>query len=200
MLDSDLRTAPISLLPSVPLTRGVPLVVVGSTATQYDRYAELVVRDAAAPAWSRPRRPASPRPAIWRGDRRRRPDSRLAGQAAIVTGASEGLGRIIAGGLAEAGCALVLAARRRAGWRRWPARSPPREAGLPSSRATSPTPGTPTRWSRAAWTPSAAWTGWLNAGNATLGPAEEEDMAEFADVLDVNLAARPPWPRRPPRR
>ncbi len=44
VLDSDLRTAPISLLPSVPLTRGVPLVVVGETPTQYDRYAELVVR------------------------------------------------------------------------------------------------------------------------------------------------------------
>ena len=39
MLDSDLRTAPISLLPSVPLTRGVPLVLVGETPTQYDRYA-----------------------------------------------------------------------------------------------------------------------------------------------------------------
>ena len=30
VLDSDLRTAPISLLPSVPLTRGAPLVVVGA--------------------------------------------------------------------------------------------------------------------------------------------------------------------------
>jgi len=39
VLDSDLRTAPISLLPSVPLTRGVPLVLVGETPTQYDRYA-----------------------------------------------------------------------------------------------------------------------------------------------------------------
>ena len=48
VLDSDLRTAPISLLPSVPLTRGAPLVVVGETPTQYDRYAELVVRAPAA--------------------------------------------------------------------------------------------------------------------------------------------------------
>lgn len=48
ILDSDLRTAPISLLPSVPLTRGAPLVVVGETPTQYDRYAELVVRAPAA--------------------------------------------------------------------------------------------------------------------------------------------------------
>jgi NAD-dependent deacetylase len=44
VLDSDLRTAPISLLPSVPLTRGAPLLVVGATPTQYDRYARLLVR------------------------------------------------------------------------------------------------------------------------------------------------------------
>ena len=44
VLDSDLRTAPISQLPSVPLTRGAPLLVVGQTPTQYDRYARLLVR------------------------------------------------------------------------------------------------------------------------------------------------------------
>jgi NAD-dependent deacetylase len=44
VLDSDLRTAPISLLPSVPLTRGAPLLVVGATPTQYDRYARVLVR------------------------------------------------------------------------------------------------------------------------------------------------------------
>ena len=44
VLDSDLRTAPISLLPSVPLTRGVPLYLAGETPTQYDRYAARVVR------------------------------------------------------------------------------------------------------------------------------------------------------------
>jgi len=48
VLDSDLRTAPISLLPSVPLTRGAPLVVIGETPTQYDRYAALVVRTPSA--------------------------------------------------------------------------------------------------------------------------------------------------------
>ena len=37
---------------------------------------------------------------------------RLDGQAAIVTGASSGLGAIIADALADAGCAVVLAARR----------------------------------------------------------------------------------------
>jgi NAD-dependent deacetylase len=48
VLDSDLRTAPISLLPSVPLTRGAPLVLIGETPTQYDRYAHTVVRASSA--------------------------------------------------------------------------------------------------------------------------------------------------------
>ena len=48
VFDSDLRTAPISLLPSVPLTRGAPLVLIGETPTQYDRYAHMVVRSSSA--------------------------------------------------------------------------------------------------------------------------------------------------------
>jgi len=48
VLDSELRTVPISLLPSVPLTRGTPLIIVGEVPTQYDRYAEVVVREPAA--------------------------------------------------------------------------------------------------------------------------------------------------------
>lgn len=49
VVDCDLRTVPISLLPSVPLTRGVPLVMIGETATQYDRYAEVVAREPSEP-------------------------------------------------------------------------------------------------------------------------------------------------------
>lgn len=45
VVDSELRTVPMSLLPSVPLTRGVPLAMVGSLATQYDRYAEVLIRE-----------------------------------------------------------------------------------------------------------------------------------------------------------
>jgi NAD-dependent deacetylase len=52
VLDSELRTAPISLLPSVPLTRKVPLAVIGDAATQYDRYAALVIRGSSAPVLS----------------------------------------------------------------------------------------------------------------------------------------------------
>ena len=49
VLDSELRTAPVSLLPSVPLTRGAGLVLIGPHPTQYDRYARLVVRGPSAP-------------------------------------------------------------------------------------------------------------------------------------------------------
>ena len=48
VLDSDLRTAPISPLPSVPLTRGAPLVLIGETPTQYDRYAHTAIRSPSA--------------------------------------------------------------------------------------------------------------------------------------------------------
>lgn len=49
VIDCDLRTVPMSLLPSVPLTRGVPLVMLGETATQYDRYASVVIREPSEP-------------------------------------------------------------------------------------------------------------------------------------------------------
>ena len=49
VIDSDLRTVPMSLLPSVPLTRNVPLVMIGETATQYDRYAHVLVRERSEP-------------------------------------------------------------------------------------------------------------------------------------------------------
>ncbi|MEQ8834355.1 MAG: Sir2 family NAD-dependent protein deacetylase [Miltoncostaeaceae bacterium] len=44
VIDSDLRTVPISLLPSVPLTRGAGVVLIGPEPTRYDRYARMVVR------------------------------------------------------------------------------------------------------------------------------------------------------------
>lgn len=49
VIDSDLRTVPMSLLPSVPLTRNVPLIMIGETATQYDRYAHVLVRAPSEP-------------------------------------------------------------------------------------------------------------------------------------------------------
>jgi NAD-dependent deacetylase len=44
VIDSDLRTVPISLLPSVPLTRGAGVILIGATPTRYDRYARRVIR------------------------------------------------------------------------------------------------------------------------------------------------------------
>ncbi len=49
VIDCELRTVPMSLLPSVPLTRGVPLVMIGETGTQYDRYASVVLREPSEP-------------------------------------------------------------------------------------------------------------------------------------------------------
>lgn len=49
VIDSDLRSVPMSLLPSVPLTRGVPLIMLGTIATQYDRYASVLVREPSEP-------------------------------------------------------------------------------------------------------------------------------------------------------
>lgn len=44
VIDSDLRTVPISLLPSVPLTRGAGVILIGAEPTRYDRYAQRVIR------------------------------------------------------------------------------------------------------------------------------------------------------------
>ncbi len=44
VLDTQLRTDPMAMLPSVPLRQGSKLAIVGSTPTQYDRYADLVIR------------------------------------------------------------------------------------------------------------------------------------------------------------
>lgn len=49
VIDSDLRTVPMSLLPSVPLTRNVPLVMIGEIKTQYDRYATVLLREPSEP-------------------------------------------------------------------------------------------------------------------------------------------------------
>lgn len=49
VIDSDLRAVPMSLLPSVPLTRGVPLIMLGDIPTQYDRYASVLVREPSEP-------------------------------------------------------------------------------------------------------------------------------------------------------
>ena len=43
ILDTQLRTDPMAMLPSVPLKRGAKVAIVGTTRTRYDRYAKLVI-------------------------------------------------------------------------------------------------------------------------------------------------------------
>ncbi|MFN8111263.1 MAG: SDR family oxidoreductase [Thermoleophilia bacterium] len=118
------------------------------------------------------------------------PMFRLDGQAAIVTGASEGLGRMMAGGLAEAGCAVLLAARTeerleetaaaiRAGGGR--VEVCPTDVTHPGS-AELLVDTCRERFGRLDGVV-------LNAGAAALCPAESEDMDGFTHVMDVNLTA-----------
>lgn len=115
---------------------------------------------------------------------------RLDGQAAIVTGASEGLGRIMAGGLAEAGCGLVLTARTAD---RLQAAA---DAITALGGRTATVPGDVADPAHAGTLVAACLDTYgridglvLNAGTAAMCPAEDEDMAEFSRVMDVNLTA-----------
>jgi NAD(P)-dependent dehydrogenase (short-subunit alcohol dehydrogenase family) len=116
---------------------------------------------------------------------------RLDGQAAIVTGASSGLGQIIARGLAGAGCALVLAARRQG-----PLAALAEEIDGGGGRALAVPadlrdPGHAEVLVGRAREAFGRLDGVvLNAGVSALGPAEEDDPATFADVLAVNVAAQ----------
>jgi NAD(P)-dependent dehydrogenase (short-subunit alcohol dehydrogenase family) len=115
----------------------------------------------------------------------------IAGQAAIVTGASAGLGAIIARGLAEAGCAVVLAARRAdrlatladsltgAGARAVAVPCDVREPAH-AERLVEACLGAFGRLDGVV----------LNAGIATVAPAEHEDMEAFAEVLAVDVTAQ----------
>lgn len=115
---------------------------------------------------------------------------RLDGQVAIVTGASSGLGRIIAAGLAEAGCSLVLAARRAALLEETAAALRHRGAAVVTCPCDVRDPVHASRLVTSAITTFGRLDGVvLNAGAATMAPAEQEDLAAFRDVLEVNLVA-----------
>lgn len=115
---------------------------------------------------------------------------RLDGQAAIVTGASRGLGLMMAGGLTEAGCAVLMTARGAAALGEAAdtlTAAGGRVAAVPCDVTD---PGSARMLVDACLQRFGRLDGVvLNAGAATLGPAETEDMGEFTRVMDVNLTA-----------
>lgn len=114
-----------------------------------------------------------------------------AGQVAIVTGASAGLGAIMARGLADAGCAVVVAARRAE-------RLEETAAGIAASGgralARAADLRDPAHAEELVQTALSAYGRLdgvvLNAATATVAPAEAEDPEAFADVLAVNVSAQ----------
>jgi NAD(P)-dependent dehydrogenase (short-subunit alcohol dehydrogenase family) len=115
----------------------------------------------------------------------------LAGQAAIVTGASSGLGAIIARGLAEAGCATVLAARRADALERLAAEIAAGGGRAHAQPADLRDPGHAEGLVGVAREAFGRLDGVvLCAGTATQGPAEREDMEAFRDVMAVNVDAQ----------
>jgi hypothetical protein len=115
----------------------------------------------------------------------------LAGQAAIVTGASSGLGRMIARGLAQAGCAVLVAARREDALAEVAEEIAGRGGRALARRADLRDPGHAEDLVAAAVDAFGRLDGVvLNAGVSTLAPAEQEDLDAFADVLAVNVTAQ----------
>lgn len=115
----------------------------------------------------------------------------LQGQAAIVTGASSGLGAMMARGLAGAGCALLLAARR--GERLTAVADGIAAAGgrAVAHPADLRDPGHAQELVDAALGAFGRLDGIvLNAAAAAIAPAEHEDIAAFEDVLRVNVGAQ----------
>lgn len=115
----------------------------------------------------------------------------IAGQTVVVTGASSGLGRIMARGYAAAGCDLVIAARR----------TEALEELATEIRASGGTVVIRTVDVRdpdhAEDLVGAALGNFgrldgvvLNAGTATVGAAEDEPLEDFASVIDVNVTAQ----------
>jgi NAD(P)-dependent dehydrogenase (short-subunit alcohol dehydrogenase family) len=115
----------------------------------------------------------------------------LEGQAAIVTGASSGLGEIMARGLAEAGCAVLLAARRQHELARVAAAIEGAGGRALAHPADLRDPSHAEALVAAATDAFGRLDGVvLNAGTATVAAAEAEDPAAFDDVMRVNVGAQ----------
>ena len=115
----------------------------------------------------------------------------LAGTAAIVTGASAGLGEIMARGLAGAGCAVLIAARRVDRLRAVADAITDEGGRVVAHPADLRDPGHARDLVDAAVAEFGRLDGVvLNAATATVAPAEGEDPAAFADVMAVNVSAQ----------
>lgn len=115
----------------------------------------------------------------------------VGGQAVIVTGASSGLGRIMAGGFAGAGCGVVVSARRE-NELTTVAGEIARAGGHVAVEVHDVADRTHAEAlvSRCRSEFGRLDGVVLNAGIATGAPAEDEDMDAFARVVDVNLNAQ----------
>ncbi len=115
----------------------------------------------------------------------------LDGQAAIVTGASSGLGRMIAGGLAAAGCAVLVTARREAELEETVRLVRDRGGRAVAASADVRDRGHGARLVDRAIAEFGRLDGVvLNAGMSTGAPSEDEDLEAFAEVLEVNVTAQ----------
>lgn len=115
----------------------------------------------------------------------------LEGQAAIVTGASSGLGEMMAHGLAEAGCALLLSARRAGELARVAAAIEAAGGRAVAHPADLRDPGHAQELVDAATEAFGRLDGVvLNAATSAVAPAEVQDAAVFDDVLRVNVGAQ----------
>lgn len=116
---------------------------------------------------------------------------RLDGQAAIVTGASSGLGPMIAHALASAGCAVLVSARRTGELDRLVSEIQAGGGTAVAEPADLRDPGHAEHLVSSCLSRLGRLDGVvLNAGVATSGAAEEEDIAAFADVMNVNVTAQ----------
>jgi NAD(P)-dependent dehydrogenase (short-subunit alcohol dehydrogenase family) len=115
----------------------------------------------------------------------------LEGQVAIVTGASSGLGEMMARGLAEAGCAVLLAARREGELARVAAAIAQAGGRALAHPADVRDPGHPDELVAAATAAFGRLDGVvLNAATSVIGPAETQDPDVFDDVMRVNVGAQ----------
>jgi NAD(P)-dependent dehydrogenase (short-subunit alcohol dehydrogenase family) len=115
----------------------------------------------------------------------------LTGQAAIVTGASGGLGRMMARGLVAAGCDLVVSARRGDELRRLAGEVVDAPGRVVVAPADVRDPGHARMLIETTLAAHGRLDGViLNAGTSRLSPAEDEDLDAFSEVLEVNVTAQ----------